>query len=139
MIRNRYNYITPSVPRHQRERKSHLKVTAPQSRHYNQKAKRIVSSQNMAKRLSKIKTFTKTYMQRHKLTDIRNHSSSTALERSVKWGDLNRFYLAKPSPLVLPWCTHLFSPREGSLTHLREHRHQTNTEMKQPRGFDSKK
>ena len=42
MIRNRYNSLTPSVPRHQREKKDALKVTAPQSKHYKQKAKKKV-------------------------------------------------------------------------------------------------
>ena len=31
IIRNRYNYLTPSVPRHQKERRTHLK-----QRHHNQ-------------------------------------------------------------------------------------------------------
>ena len=66
MIRNRYNYLTPSKtskgkkdalksngtttkhykhfrPRHQMERRTHLKATAPQTKHYMQKAKRSVS------------------------------------------------------------------------------------------------
>ena len=35
-------------------KKNALKVTAPQSKHYKQKAKTTVSSQTMAKRLSKM-------------------------------------------------------------------------------------
>ena len=54
MIKNRYNYLRPSVPRHHRERRGHFKH-APQSKHYKQKAKRTLSFQQMAKRLSKIK------------------------------------------------------------------------------------
>ena len=45
-------------------KKDALKATAPKSKHCKQKAERTVSCPKMAKRLSKIKHFTKTYMQR---------------------------------------------------------------------------
>ena len=64
-------------------------------------------------------------MQRHTMTEVVNYSTSTALERSVKIllgggrGCLNRFYvittLALSSALV--YTRHLFSPREGFLSH----------------------
>ena len=64
--------------------KGSVNVTAPQSQHYKQKAKRAVTVHKMAKRLSKIKIASLSNMQRHKMTDIENHSRSTALEKSVK-------------------------------------------------------
>ena len=100
-------------------KKDALKVTASQSKHYKQKAKRTVSSKGqflqkkMAKRLSKIKNFTKTYMQRHTLTDVVNHSWSTALERSVKLllRALNQFYVATTLALssAMVYTRYLFS------------------------------
>ena len=54
------------------------------------------------------------------MTEIVNHSSSTALDQAVKniTGGLNRFYvattLAHSSAVV--HSRHLFSPREGFLT-----------------------
>ena len=82
MIMNPYNYLTPSVPRHQRERRTHLKP-----RHYNQnttsrKPKGQPLSQKLAKRLSQITISPD--IQRHTMTEILNYSRSTALERSVK-------------------------------------------------------
>ena len=67
-------------------------------------------------------------MQRHTVTEIVNHSRSTALKWSVKiywvgggrgsWvggGLLNRFYVATILALssALVYTRHLFSPREG--------------------------
>ena len=116
-------------------KKDALKVTAPHSKHYKQKAKGTVSSQIMAKRLSKIKN-----SPRHTITHIVNQSRSTALERSVKYywvcvgaggRSLNRFYMATTLSLnsAVVYKRHLFSPREGFLTHqhLREHKNQTNS------------
>ena len=65
-------------PRHQTERRTHLK-----QRHHNQNS----TSRNpkgqflsqFAKRLSKIKKITRTYIQRHIMKEIVNHSRSTAL------------------------------------------------------------
>ena len=57
------------------------KVTAPQSKHYQQKAKRTVSSQTNGQTDIQNKNFTKTYMQRHTVIDIVNRSRSIALER----------------------------------------------------------
>ena len=60
-------------------------------------------------------------MQRHTISEIVYHSRSTALERSVKTllGGFNRFCvattLARSSAVV--YTRHLFSPREGFLTH----------------------
>ena len=97
MIRNRYNYLAPSVSRHQRERRTHLK-----QRHHNQtlqaESQQDSLSQKLAKRLSKIK-----FSPGHTCKD---HSRSTAFERSVKilleGGGLNRF-LRGYNPL--PWYT----------------------------------
>ena len=54
-------------------------VTAPQSKHYKQKAKRTVSSPKNDQTAIQNKIIPKTYMQRHSMTDIVNHSRSTAL------------------------------------------------------------
>ena len=83
MIRNRYNYLLPSVPRHQRERRTHLK-----ERHHNQnttsrKPKGQILPKNDQTAIQN-QICTKTNMQRHTMTDIVNHSKSTAFERSVK-------------------------------------------------------
>ena len=61
------------------------------------------------------------YGQQEQVT-VRNHNSSTALERSVlkNWGGgLNRFYgyLISPSASVMAQNIQLFGPREGFLTH----------------------
>ena len=63
-----------------KEKKHALKVMAPQSKHYKQKAKRPFFSKNGQTAIQD-KQFTKTCMQRHTMTDIVNHSRSTALER----------------------------------------------------------
>ena len=66
----------------------------------------------------KNKNFIRKYMQKHTMTEIVNHSGSTALEWSVKTllGRLNRFYVAKTLALNSVVVTQLFSPREGCLT-----------------------
>ena len=59
-------------------------------------------------------------MQRHTMTEIVNHSRSTALERPVRdlLGSLIDFTRPESSPLELVVYTrHLFSPREGFLIH----------------------
>ena len=61
-----------------------LKVTAPQSKHYKQKAKKDSVFPRNDQTAVQNKTFTKPYMQKHTMTDIVNHSRSTDLERSVK-------------------------------------------------------
>ena len=65
-------------------KKDAFKVTASQSKHYKQKAKRTISSQKMAKWLSKINKNHQDIHARHTMTYRVNHSRSTALERSVK-------------------------------------------------------
>ena len=112
-----------------------------QRRHNQNTTKGQFLSQKLAERLSKIKiTRDITYMQRHIMIEIANHSRSTDLERSVKcftggggawngcvWGGgsgggrggLNRLYVATTlilSPAVV-YTKHLFSPSEGFLTH----------------------
>ena len=82
-------------------------------------------------------------MQRHTVTEIVNHSRSTALERSVKkyitklgWGGINQFYVARALAIssAVVHTRHLFSPREVFLTrqcNISENiKNQTNTEMK---------
>ena len=79
-------------------------------------------------------------MQRHTMTEIVNHSRGTALERSVK--TLSRFYVAATlaigSAMVYTRQLVKFAWRvsNASVQHLREN--QTNTEMKQRWGLDSK-
>ena len=72
---------------------------------------RTKSNSTTIKTLQADSHFTRTYMQRHTMTEIVNHSSSTALELSVKlgvggggWGLID-FKWPQPSPLVLP-CIH---------------------------------
>ena len=135
MIRNRYNCLTPSVPRHQRERMTHLK-----KRHHNQnttkkgrtvqgvpqspqkpqsfpdtkpnrKPKGQFLSPKNGQTAIKNKNFTKTYIQRHTMTDIvkkvreksrecHNHKpqpqqkhSLGKFSKNINRG-LNRFYVA---------------------------------------------
>ena len=83
------------------------------------------------------------------MTEIVNHSRSTALERSVKSllgcvGGLNRFYVATTLALILPWYAQEYvqsawKVSNSSVQYLREHKNQMNTEIKQPWGLDSKK
>ena len=59
-------------------------------------------------------------MQRHTMLEMVNHNRSTAFERSVKYvWETNRFYvvttISHSSSVV--YTKHLFSPREGLLTH----------------------
>ena len=60
-------------------------------------------------------------MQRHTMTEIVNHSRSTALEQPVKTllGDLNQFYVATTLALssAVVYTRQLFSPRKGFLNH----------------------
>ena len=79
MIRNRY---LPSKTR--KGKKDALKATAPQSKHNKQKVKRTSSFQTIGQTAIQNANFTRTYMQRHTLTKIVNHSRNTALERTVK-------------------------------------------------------
>ena len=80
MIRNRYNYLTPSVPRLQRETRAHLK-----QRHHNKNTtSRKPKGQFLSQTTIKNKNFSRTYMQRQTMTEIVNHSRNTAPERSVK-------------------------------------------------------
>ena len=99
---------------------------APQLKHYKQTAKRTVSfpkiGQTVIKNENKI---TRTYMWRHTMTEIVNHSNSrsTALEQliNILLGDLNRFYVATSLALssAVVDTRHLLSPREGFLGSLR--------------------
>ena len=51
-------------------KKDTLKATAPQSKHYKQKAKRTVSFPKIGQIAIHNKNFTRTYMQRHTMTEI---------------------------------------------------------------------
>ena len=83
MIRNRYNYLTPSSKTPQ-GKKYARKATTLKSKHYKQKAKMTLSFPKQW--LSKIKKSPgHIYIQRHTMTEIVNHSRSTVLERSVKY------------------------------------------------------
>ena len=100
-------------PRHQRERRTHLKQRHKENttNQNKQKAKRTVFFPKNGQTAIQNKHFTKIYMQRHTMTEIVNHSRSTVLERSVNtflWvgvGTSLDFTWLKPSPLVLPWYT----------------------------------
>ena len=122
MIRNRYNYLTPSVSRKTRQSNCTTPKT-PQAE--NQKDSFLPKNGQTAIQ----KSFTKTYMQRHTMTDIHvvNHRRSFALERSGGgrggggWeagGGLNCFYVAIAIPLsyAVVYTKH-FSLRERFLTH----------------------
>ena len=117
MIRNRYNYLTPSVPRHQRERRTHLKQRRHNQNSTSRKPKGQFLSQKIGQTTIQNKTFTRRYMQRHTMTEIVNHSRSIALESSVK--TLNRCYMATTLALTsaVVYTRYLFNPREGFLTH----------------------
>ena len=67
-------------PRHQREGRK-----AAQSKHYKQKAKRTVFSPKISQTAIQNKKFTRKYMQNHTMTEIVNHSRSTAVEWSVTY------------------------------------------------------
>ena len=84
------------LPRHERERRHHNQNNT------GRKPKDRLFSQKNCQTAIQNKYFTRTYMQRHSMTEIVNHNRSTALERSVKilrgemgWaGGLYRFYVA---------------------------------------------
>ena len=82
VIRNRYNYQTPSV----QETKGKEKATVPQSNQNttSRKPKGQFLSEIIGQTAIQNKNFTRTYMQRHTATEKVNHSRSTASERSVK-------------------------------------------------------
>ena len=71
-------------PRHQRERRTHLKQRHHNQNISNRKPKGQFLFQNICQMAIQNKNFTRTYTQRHTMTEIVNHSRSTTLERSVK-------------------------------------------------------
>ena len=114
------NTFHSKTPRHQRGRRTHIKKW-----HHNQNTtSRKLKGQVLPKKWPngyQNKKFTKTYMQRHTLTDIVNHSKSTALEQSVKvlLGGLNWFYMATNLALIpaVVYTRLLFNLRKCFLTH----------------------
>ena len=72
-----------------------LKATAPQLKHYKQKANRTVSFPKIGQMAIQNKNFSRTYMQIHTMTETVNHGRGAALEQSVKyhwgWGALIDF------------------------------------------------
>ena len=126
MIRNRYNYLTPSVLRYQRERRVHLK-----QRHHNKTLQAesqkgsFVPPKKITKRLSKIKIhqdiYANTYNDRYSKQQQKHYlgTASKMLLGVCVLGGLNRFYVATTIALSSAFvCTrHLFSPREEFLTH----------------------
>ena len=115
--------------RSRHQRRTHLK-----QRHYNQNTTNrmpkgpFLSQTSGQTAIKNKKKISKTYMERHTMTEIVNHSRSTTLERSVKTllggvggrgGGFNRFYMATTLALnsAVVYTRHLFSPREGFLTH----------------------
>ena len=128
MIRNRYNYLTPSVQDTKRERKAHFK-----QRHHNQdttsrKLKGQFLSLKIAKWLSKTKKNLLGHtckrnskpQQKHRLgTVTKTFTGGRGGDVVGGWGSGTKidFTWLQPSPLVMPYYTHLFSLREGFLTH----------------------
>ena len=116
--------------RSRHQRRTHLK-----QRHHNQNTTNrmrkgpFLSQTSGQTAIKNKKKISKTYMERHTMTEIVNHSRSTALEWSVKtllegvgWegvGGFNRYYVATTLALssAVAYTRHLFSPREGFLTH----------------------
>ena len=96
-------------------KKDALKATAPQSKHYKQKAKRTVPFPKISQTAIQNKNFTRTNMQWHTMTEIVNHSRSIVFERSVKilLGALNQFDVATTLALssIEVYTRQLFSPR----------------------------
>ena len=89
-------------PRHQREKRTHLKATGPQSKHYKQKAKRTVSFPKIGNRLSKVKNLPGHTWNR----EIVNHSRSIALVSKHFTGGWEILWeRPQPSSLFLPWYT----------------------------------
>ena len=70
MVMNRYNYLNTFCSKTPNGKKDAIKVTAPQSKHYKQKAKRTVSSKQNAKWLSKIKMHKKKKKKKKTCKDI---------------------------------------------------------------------
>ena len=87
MIRNRYNYLTPSIQDTKGE-KDAPKATNHYQNTSSRKLKGQFLSQTNGQTAIQNKNFTRTHIQRHTITEIVNHSRSVALERSVKtlWG-----------------------------------------------------
>ena len=139
MIRNRCNYHTPSV-KNTNGKERCTKATVPQSKHYKQTAKRTVSFPNIGQTAIQNKHFTRTYNDRNSKPQQRH---SLGMVSKTLLGGLNLFYVATTLALssAVVYTRHLFSPREGFLTH------QCNIsknikikrEMKQRCGLDSKK
>ena len=124
MIRNRYNYLIPSIQYAKgKEWRTYsngttIKTLREESQKDNSFPPKI--SQTAIQNKNFIRT---SCMQRHTITEIINHSRRSALDRSVKTllGVFNRFYVATTLALssAVVYTRHLFSPREGFLTHQR--------------------
>ena len=71
MISNRYNYLTPFA---QNTKGKKGRTESLKDSFFPQNGQTAIQNKN----------FTRTYMQRHTMEEIVNHSRSTALERSVK-------------------------------------------------------
>ena len=69
MIGNRYNYLTPS-DQDTMGKEDALKAMASQSRHYKQKANRTVSIPKLGQTAIQNTNISRTYMQRHIITEI---------------------------------------------------------------------
>ena len=113
-------------PRHKRDGKTHLKQWHHNQNTTSRAAKRTVSFPKISQTAFQNNNFSRAYIQNHTMTETVNHSRVTALERSVEillggggGGGLNRFYVATTLALcsAVVYTRHLFSPREGFLTH----------------------
>ena len=118
----------PNTFRSKTPKKDALKVTAPQSKDDKQKAKRTVSSPKMAKRLSKITIASRQRCKYIQLTtaegppwngQLKYYCGSAGEGGGGGGGGVNRVYVATTFALssAVVYTGHLFSPREGFLTH----------------------
>ena len=118
MIRKRYNYLTPSKTA--KGKKDALKVTAPQSKHCKQKAKRTISFPKIGQTVIRNEIVyrgihAKTYNGINSKPQQKHHLGTV---RKKVYSGTNRFNVATTLALCSAMVNtrHLFSPREGFLT-----------------------
>ena len=107
MIRNRYNYLTPSI-QDTKGKEDALKATAPRSKHHKQKAKRTVSfPNNWPNGYPKWKkkspdVHTKTYNDRSTCSKPQQKHRLVTVSKTITGGLKIDFTWPQPSPLTLP-------------------------------------
>ena len=112
MTRNRYYYLTPSI-QDTKGKEGHTKrngTTIKTLQAENQKDSFFLIGQPVILNTN----LTRTYMQRHTMTEIVNHSLGTVSKNLTE--GLNRFNAATTLALrsAVVYTRHLFSSREGS-------------------------